>query len=252
MTGSDDWSGKAVLIVGGNGGMGRAVASLLAEAGASIAIADLDPRDLPPSYQTIRADIRQVTDCERLVAEAVRRHGRLDLLINAAGVWTEGPSASMTEAQWDRTIDVNLKGTFFTCRFAIPHLERSEGHIINIASDAGLIGNAGAAIYCASKGGVVLLTKALALELAPQGVRVNAVCPCDVETPMLAYQAANFGDGNPEAYLARLRASYPQGSRTRFASPEEIAAFIVMIASPRLKPLTGAALSIDFGTTAGK
>ncbi len=114
------------------------------------------------------------------------------------------------------------------------------------------MGNAGAAIYCASKGGVVLLTKALALELAPRGIRVNAICPCDVETPMLEFQASQFGGGDPDSYLAKLRSIYPQGARQRFATPAEIAAFIFAIASPRLAPITGAALPMDFGTTAGR
>ena len=249
---TDDWSGKTVLIVGGAGGMGRPAAELFHEAGANIAIADIKLDEVPDDYLAIRGDVTKFDDCARMIAESVAHYGHLDLLINAAGVWAEGPSAAMTEAQWDRTVDINLKGTFFTCRHAIPELAKTEGQIINIASDAGLIGNAGAAIYCASKGGVVLLTKALALELAPIGIRVNAVCPCDVETPMLKFQAEKFGNGDPEAYLAKLREGYPQGPRTRFASADEVASFIFMIASPRLKPLTGAALSIDFGTTAGK
>jgi len=251
-TAADEWQGKSVLIVGGSGGIGRAVAAEFHGAGARVAIADLKVADVPAGQLAIAGDVSRVADCARMVAETVDHFGRLDVLVNAAGIWVEGDSAAMTEEQWDRTLDVNLKGTFFTCSYAIPELEKTEGQIINIASDAGLMGNAGAAIYCASKGGVVLLTKALALELAPRGVRVNAVCPCDVETPMLAYQAANFGGGDSAAYRKRLRAMYPQGPRTRFAMPEEIAAFILMIASPRLKPLTGAALPIDFGTTAGK
>ncbi|MFT3989091.1 SDR family NAD(P)-dependent oxidoreductase [Aestuariivirga sp.] len=252
MAGTDDWSGKTVLIVGGAGGMGRAAAAEFHALGANIAIADLRPTDFPSDHLAITGDVARIQDCARMVSETVSRFGRLDVLVNAAGVWVEGGSAEMTEAQWDRTLDINLKGTFFTCRYAIPELEKTEGQIINIASDAGLMGNAGAAIYCASKGGVVLLTKAMALELAPKGIRVNAICPCDVETPMLQYQAKAFGGGDPEGYLARLRAIYPQGARTRFAAPEEIAAFIVMVASPRLKPVTGAALQIDFATTAGK
>jgi NAD(P)-dependent dehydrogenase (short-subunit alcohol dehydrogenase family) len=248
----DDWSGKAVLIAGGAGGMGRACAELFAGAGARIAIADISITDLPPDYLQLACDVAKVSDCANAVAKTVEHFGRLDVLINAAGVWTEGVSAGMNEPQWDRVIDVNLKGTFFMCRHAIPHLEETEGQIINIASDAGLMGNAGAAIYCASKGGVVVLTKALALELAPKGVRVNAICPCDVETPMLKFQAEKFGNGDAQGYLDKLRAIYPQGQRQRFASPQEIARFIFSIASPLLAPVTGAALAIDFGTTAGR
>ncbi|MEP7172281.1 MAG: SDR family oxidoreductase [Aestuariivirga sp.] len=252
MTGIDDWSGKTVLIVGGSGGMGRATATEFEKAGANITIADISIENLPPQFLAIKGDVTKVSDCAEMISKTVARFGRLDLLVNAAGVWVEGETSEMSEAQWDRTIDINLKGTFFTCRHAIPELEKIGGQIINIASDAGLMGGAGAAIYCASKGGVVLLTKALALELAPKGVRVNAICPCDVETPMLEFQAQVFGGGDPDAYIAKLRSIYPQGPRQRFAKAAEIAAFIFAIASPRLAPITGAALPIDFGTTAGR
>jgi NAD(P)-dependent dehydrogenase (short-subunit alcohol dehydrogenase family) len=248
----DDWSGKTVLIVGGSGGMGRATAQEFESAGANIAIADIKLDNLPSQYLAIKSNITRVSDCAGMISKTIGRFDRLDLLVNAAGVWVEGESAAMSETQWDRTIDINLKGTFFACRHAIPELEKTQGQIINIASDAGLMGNAGAAIYCASKGGVVLLTKALALELAPKGVRVNAICPCDVETPMLEFQAREFGGGNPQAYLANLKSIYPQGAHQRFAKPAEVAAFIFAIASPRLAPITGAALPIDFGTTAGR
>jgi NAD(P)-dependent dehydrogenase (short-subunit alcohol dehydrogenase family) len=247
-----DWQGRTVLIAGGAGGMGMATAAEFVKAGANIAIANLKTQQLPENYLGIPFDITEVCDSENMVKACVARFGRLDVLINAAGVWVEGESAAMTEAQWDRTLNINLKGTFFTCRYAIPELAKTEGQIINIASDAGLMGNAGAAIYCASKGGVVLLTKALALELPPHGIRVNAICPCDVETPMLDFQAMQYGAGSPESYLEKLRSIYPQGARQRFARPAEIASFIFAIASPELSPITGAALPIDFGTTAGR
>ena len=115
----------------------------------------------------------------------------------------------MTEADWDRVVDVNLKGTFAMCRSAIPALEATRGCIVNVSSDAGLWGNKGAAIYSASKGGVTVLSKALAVELAERGIRVNAVCPGDVDSPMIRYQAETFGGGDPEAYLAKLLEAYP-------------------------------------------
>ena len=217
MNGIEDWRGKAVLITGGAGGIGQAIAAEFARAGADIAIADLRPQNLPAGFFPVTTDIAKVADCESMVTKTVAQFGRIDVLINAAGVWVEGESAAMTEVEWDRTININLKGTFFASRYAIPHLEKTEGQIINIASDAGLMGNAGAAIYCASKGGVVLLTKSLALELAPKGVRVNAICPCDVETPMLAFQAEKFGQGDADGYLANLRRQYPQGHIKRKA-----------------------------------
>lgn len=257
MTGTETWRGKTVLIVGAAGGIGTATAKAFRAQGANLALADRNLQRLQALNQELgggatllEADIVRPDACKLMVKGAMAAFGRLDILINAAGVWVEGPSDTMTEEQWDRTLDINLKGTFFACRHAIPHLEKVGGQIINIASDAGLMGNAGAAIYCASKGGVVLLTKALALELAPRGIRVNAICPCDVDTPMLAYQASEFGGGDPQGYLDRLRAIYPQGPRTRFATADEIGAFILAVAG--LAPITGAALSIDFGTTAGR
>src|SRR5439155_15089269 len=198
------WQDKTVLITGGAGGLGLAFAQRYRDAGANLALADLDASRLPLAVTslggeclTIAADVANVADCARMVEATVARFGRLDLLINAAGIWVEGPAEAMSEAMWDRCLDINLKGTFFACRHAIPALEATGGSILNIASDAGLMGSKGASIYCASKGGVVLLTKALALELAARGVRCNAVCPCDVDTPMIDYQANTFGRGDP-------------------------------------------------------
>jgi NAD(P)-dependent dehydrogenase (short-subunit alcohol dehydrogenase family) len=156
----------------------------------------------------------------------------------------------MTEADWDRVVDVNLKGTFAMCRHAIPALEATGGCIVNVSSDAGLWGNKGAAIYCASKGGVTVLSKALAVELAGRGIRVNAVCPGDVDSPMIRYQAATFGGGDPERYLAELLTAYPQ-KEPRFIRPDEVAELIAFLCSERAAPITGAAISIDFGLTAG-
>jgi NAD(P)-dependent dehydrogenase (short-subunit alcohol dehydrogenase family) len=253
------WRGKTVLIAGGSGGMGRAIAARFATDGASLYLCDINRGALDEATRelgagtarAIEADVTQVADCARAVNAAVDESGRLDLLINAAGIWTEGPSEAATEAQWDRVLDVNLKGTFFMSRYAIPHLEKTGGNIINISSDAGIIGSKGAAIYCASKGGVNLLTKSLAREMAARGIRVNAICPCDVDTPMIEYQANTFGGGDPVAYKRALLSIYPQGARARFATPAEIAAFVHFVASPEAAPITGACLSIDFGTTAG-
>lgn len=245
---------RVVLITGGAGGIGRATGERFAAAGDSVVLADRSAEalnNLGSAAGTVIADVSVVADCERMIAETVERHGRLDVLVNCAGVWVEGPTTEMTEEQWDRTVDVNLKGTFFACRFAIPHLERTEGCIVNLSSDAGLVGTAETAIYNASKGGVSLLTRSLALELAPKGVRVNAVCPNDVDTPMLAGQARDFGGGDPDGYLAALLANYPQKDRARFIRPEEIAALIVYLASPEAAPITGACIPIDFGSTAG-
>jgi NAD(P)-dependent dehydrogenase (short-subunit alcohol dehydrogenase family) len=248
---------RVVLITGGAGGIGRATAARFHELGDTVVLTDVAADALGRTAeqlgtpQPIVADVTAVADCERVVRETVERHERLDVLVNCAGVWVEGPTAEMTEEQFDHTMAVNLKGTFFMCRFAIPHLMDTEGCIVNLSSDVGLVGTGEAAIYCASKGGVSLLTKALGLELAPRGVRVNAVCPNDVDTPMLAGQARDFGGGDPEEYLRRLLATYPQKERSRFIRPEEVAALISYLASEEAAPVTGACIPIDFGSTAG-
>jgi len=162
-----------------------------------------------------------------------------------------GPSESTTEEDFDRVIDVNLKGLYFLTSAAIPHLAERGGCVINLSSDAGIQGNAGAAVYCASKGAVSILTKALALELAPRGIRVNAVCPGDVDSPMLRGQARDFGGDDPDAYLSRLLHGYPQGVAARFIRPDEVAELIWFLAQPHAAPITGANVAIDFGLSAG-
>jgi NAD(P)-dependent dehydrogenase (short-subunit alcohol dehydrogenase family) len=254
-------SERVVLITGGAGGIGRAAAERFLAQGDAVAIADISGEgllsavaDLAGEGRTIHAaqvDVSVVADCERMVDETLDRHGRLDVLVNAAGVWDEGPTVEMTEERWNRVIDVNLKGTFFACRFAIPQLERSEGCIVNTSSDYGLVGGPETAIYNASKGGVCLLTRSIALELAPKGVRCNAVCPGDVDTPMLQGQARDHGGDDPHAYLDGLLAHYPQGDRRRFIRPQEVAALIAFLASAEAAPITGACIPIEFGVTAG-
>ncbi|MFC2164480.1 SDR family NAD(P)-dependent oxidoreductase [Acidobacteriota bacterium] len=258
----DNWLAKAVLITGGSGGVGKATAERFLSEGANLMLADINESRLQEVTEELSSyngrvcssiiDITQVSDCEAAIAETVKAFGRLDILINAAGVWVEGDSAMSTEKEWDWVIDVNLKGTYFMCARAIPELKKTKGCIINLSSDAGLMGLKGAAIYCASKGGVVLLTKALAVELAPDLVRVNAVCPADIMTPMLKYQANTYGEGNPEAYYKNLLSNYPQGEKARFIEAKEVAEFVFFLASARAQAITGAALPIDFGTTAGE
>jgi NAD(P)-dependent dehydrogenase (short-subunit alcohol dehydrogenase family) len=256
-----DLDGTAALVTGGAGGIGRACAAALLDEGVTVVLGDVNEATLQevvdelsrggrPVYG-VAADITDPADCERLVGATVELAGRLDILVNAAGVWVEGPSETMTGQQWDRTLDVNLKGTFFCCRYAIPELKKTQGCIINMGSDAGVVGTPETAVYTASKGGVSLLTKSLALELAPDLVRVNAVCPADVMTPMLEGQARDFGGGDYDAYFGRLLASYPQRDEARFIEPREVATLIAYLASPLAAPITGALVSIDFGTSAG-
>ena len=250
---------RVVLVTGAGGGIGRAVARRFAAAGWRPVLTDLAAPALEATAREAGgaphrcADLREYRACFETVAWAVERMGRLDGLVNAAGVWREGPTAAMSEQDFDAVFDVNVKGLYFTSAAAIPHLKATEGFIVNLSSDAGIQGNTGAAAYCASKGAVALFTKALALELAPDGIRVNAVCPGDVASPMLDFQANTYGGGDPAGYFARLLAGYPQGSkRARFITPDEIASLIEYLARPEATPITGATLSIDFGYSAGK
>ena len=244
------------LVTGAAGGIGGAVCRRFLAGGWRVAAVDVQPIDVQPDGRaagmlTIAADLLQVAQCRSAVEQAVAWAGRLDAVINAAGLWTEGASAETTEDEWDRVLGVNLKGLYFVTSAAIPHLAATEGCVVNLSSDAGLQGNAGAAVYCASKGGVSVLTKALALELAPLGIRVNAVCPGDVDSPMLRGQAAVFAPHAQQAYLDRLLAGYPQGARARFIRPAEIAELIWFLAQPAAAPITGANISADFGLSAG-
>jgi NAD(P)-dependent dehydrogenase (short-subunit alcohol dehydrogenase family) len=248
---------RAVLITGGAGGMGRAIAARFLAAGDAVMLADRTPDALEaagadlPGAETVVADVTSVDDCAAMVYRTLERFGRLDVMVCTAGVWVEGPTAEMTEEQWDRTIDVNLKGTFFACRFAIPALAEAGGSIVAISSDYGLVGGPGAAIYNASKFGVNGIVKSLALELAPHGVRVNSICPADVETPMLAGQARDYGGGDEAGYLATLKATLPQGERARFIQADEIAAAVLFLCSPDAAPITGVCLPVEWGVTAG-
>jgi len=241
-----------VLVTGAAGGIGAAVVRRFATGGWRVVATDLTAPVGPDIEHSIDADLTSVAECQRIVAEAVATAGRLDCLVNSAGVWTEGPAELTDEAAYDLCLNVNLKGLFFTTAAAVPHLITTSGCIVNLSSDAGLQGNTGAAVYCASKGAVSNLTRALALELASRRVRVNAVCPSDVDTPMLAGQARNFGGDDPAAYLENLLALYPQGAAARFAQPAEVAELIWYLAQRHAAPITGANLSIDFGLTAGR
>jgi len=241
---------SVVLVTGAAGGLGTAICERFASGGWDVIATDrAEVRARVGDW--IPADLLDVSQIREMVAQASTIHGRLDCVVNAAGLWTEGPSAETTEEEWDRVVGVNLKAAYFVSAAAIPHLESTSGSIVMISSDAGIQGNAGAAVYSASKGGVSNLTRALALELAPHGVRVNAVCPGDIATPMLEGQARDFGGGDPQAYYAKLLSSYPQGERARFLSADEVAEVVWFLAQPTSAGVTGANWSIDFGLSAG-
>jgi NAD(P)-dependent dehydrogenase (short-subunit alcohol dehydrogenase family) len=253
--------GKVVLVTGASSGIGLETARLFIEQGATVYLNGRDEKklaravgelgNLPGKALTLPGDVSQVKQCEAMLAYVDGQGEGLDILVNSAGVWVEGKTDTMTEEDWDSVMNINAKGTFFMCRYAIPLLELRSGVIINVSSDSGLVGNNEAAAYCASKGAVTLMTKAMAVELAGRGIRVNAVCPGDVETPMLEKACRDYGDGDREAYFHSLLAHYPRGEKGRFTQPLEVAEAILFLASPKVQAITGACLSIDFGLTAG-
>lgn len=253
---------KIVLITGGGSGIGKAAAAKFLNNKAVVYIAGRNEKKLINACDELKTgggkithvtgDVSRVDDCRRIVETVISQEGRLDVLVNSAGVSYSGPSVEMTEEIWDKTMDINLKGTFFMCRYAIPALAESEGSIVNVCSDAGLVGNKELAVYCASKGGVALLTKSLALELATQKIRVNAVCPAEVDTPMLTTDIEQSGYASREEFDAEYLKLFPQGKHARYIKPEEVAECIYFLSEKeKVEAITGACLSIDFGVTVG-
>ncbi len=255
-----EFKDKVVLITGGSSGVGKATAKKFAEIKAKVYICsrsieklentkkEFEKNDL--KIDIISADISKVSECKKTVDSVIQKSKKLDILVNCAGVYVEGNSTDMTEETWDYVLDINLKGTFFMSKFGVPYLEKTRGSIINVSSDSGLVGNAYAAVYCASKGGVTLLTKSMAVELASKKIRVNAVCPGEIDSPMFDdYVDSIDGLTKNEAVEKSLK-NYPKGTE-RIVLPEEVAESILFLASNKVEAITGACLSIDFGLTAG-
>lgn len=251
------FEGTRVLVTGGSRGIGRATVTEFLNLGARVAVngrtdastqTGLDAQGENGSDRLVAApgDIGTVAGCNAAVEAAARQLGGLDVLVNSAGVGWTGPLGEVDEATWDGMLDINLKGTFFCCQAALPHLLASRGNIVNLGSDAGLIGDAGMSAYCASKGGVVNLSRALALELAPR-VRVNCVCPGYVDTDMVRRDGIEQAE-DPESAEREVVEYAPL---RRMGTPREIACAIVYLASPEAGFVTGAALQIDGGSTAG-
>lgn len=242
-------------MTGASRGIGFEIARNFIQAGAQVAVngsneksVDAAIKELNKAKQTVAApgNIGTVAGCESTVRKAIEAFGGLDILVNNAGVGAGRPIADCDEAMWDAHCDVNLKGLFFCCRAAIPELRKSGGNIVNIASDAGLMGVPGITVYCGTKGGVVNMSRAMALEIAPD-VRVNCVCPGYVDTDMIRTTTKKKPD--PEAYWQKMIDYAPL---KRIASTDEIAYAVMYLASDNARFITGTSLAIDGGTTAGK
>jgi NAD(P)-dependent dehydrogenase (short-subunit alcohol dehydrogenase family) len=247
---------KVALITGGTSGIGEATAILFAREGAKVAITGRnEKRGHAVTVRIIengghaiflRTDVRKADECRRAVDETVSSFGRLDILFNNAGVFYPQTTLECTEEDWDLQIDVNLKGTFLMSKFALPGMiAQGSGVIINNSSGWGIVGGDAAVAYCASKGGVVLLTKAMAIDHGRQGIRVNCICPGDVDTPMLPEDARMRGQ-KWEDYLAGC-SNRPLG---RIGTSHEIAKAALFLASDDSSFMTGATLVVDGGGTA--
>ncbi len=243
------FEGKRVLVTGGSRGIGRATVQAFRAAGAQVAV---NGRTAESTAEGIAAmgddgliaapgDIGTVAGCEAAVGAALDAFGGLDVRVNSAGVAMARSIETCDEAFWDEVIDINLKGTFFCIRAAAAALRESRGSIVNVSSTSGLTGDANLSTYCASKGGVIMLTKALSAEFAPE-VRINCVCPGWVDTDMAKVYINRSDD--PAAARAEIDADSPMG---RIARPDEIAASILYLASDAAGIVTGVALPIDGG-----
>lgn len=247
---------KVALITGGTSGIGEATALLFAREGANVVVTGrreergqkvvLAIENSGGNAIFLRTDVRLAADCRRAVDAAVQQFGRLDILFNNAGIFYAHTALDCTEEEWDLQVDINLKGTFLMSKFALPvMIAQGAGVIINNSSGWGLVGGDKAVAYCASKGGVVLLTKAMAIDHGRQGIRVNCICPGDVETPMLP-EDASFRGIKWEEYIAGC-AQRPMG---RIGTADEIAKVALFLASEDSSFMTGAAIAVDGGGTA--
>ncbi len=246
---------KVAFITGAASGIGSACALRFAQEGASIAGFDIS-NALDDAWKTAAEtapgsifDVGDVKDEEKVrsaIDSAAERFGRLDIVVNSAGVPGGGPVHLVPQEEWDRVMDVNLKGTFLVCKHALPRMmERGSGSIVNIASIEGIEGTEGGSMYNASKGGVVLLTKNMSMDYARQGVRVNVVCPGFIDTPMAQ---AVFGNEFLEGFEKQVVDAV---ALHRLGRPEEIANAVLFLASDEASFITGQALVVDGGFTVG-
>lgn len=247
---------KVALITGAASGIGKATAELFTVEGANVILVDIDVergeqlkrklQGLNPQTLFIKADVSKDNEVRRMVRRAIEEFNRIDILFNNAGIGIFGSVVSLTEEEWDREIEVNLKSVFLVSKYVIPEMQRSGGGtIINTASGAGIVGTKFSVAYCASKGGIIALTKAMALDHAKDGIRVNAIAPGVVDTPFNDKILAESDD--PERARKEMEDAHPMG---RLCAPEEVATVALFLASEDSSFITGTVLSVDGGYTA--
>ena len=246
-----DFTGRRVLVTGGTSGIGEATASSFAAAGAQVVVNGRnedrarqlisEAKPAAGSVTFVQGDLGSREQCELIVTEAVGILGGLDIVINSAGVIYHATAEETTDEQWLNTMNINVNAMFFICRAAMPHLRPSRGTIINIASDASLSGSHHMVAYCASKGAVLQMTRAMALDHGPEGIRIVPICPGDVDTPMLR---GEFRDRGLDAE-AGLRESADSVPLRRVCSPQEVADLVLFACSDSGRFISGYPLVID-------
>jgi len=250
-------TGKRALITGAASGIGRATALLLAREGAAVAVVDVDEaggqavaqqiRDEGGQAIFLRCDVTRADDCRHAVQRTVERLGGLDILFNNAGIIRRADVVDTTEEEWDRVMAVNVKSIFLLSKYAIPVMAQAGGGaIVNTSSGWGLVGGRNAVSYCASKGAVVNMTRAMALDHGPQNIRVNCICPGDTDTPMLQNEARQLGESD-----AVFLADAADRPLQRIGRPEDIARAVLYLVSDDASFVTGTALVVDGGGLAG-
>ena len=247
-----DLAGKVALVTGAGSGIGQGCAQYLAEAGARVVIIDINQSageatraEIGDGALFIRADVSSSDDCRHAIEEIVDRFGRINILVNSAGVIRRKSVVDLSEEEWDLVLDVSLKGTYLMSKYVIPVMERTGGSIVNIASGWGLKGGPQAAAYCAAKGGVVNLTRAMAIDHGPQNIRVNCVCPGDVDTPLLRSEAVQLG-----ADTDKFMAEAADRPLARVGTPLDIAKAVYFLVSDLSPWVTGAIVIVDGGGSA--
>jgi NAD(P)-dependent dehydrogenase (short-subunit alcohol dehydrogenase family) len=244
---------KVAIVTGAASGIGRGISICLAEMGALVAVLDVDEvkgRQVADNIKLqggetvfLKCDVRSAADCRSAVETIIERSGKIDILCNCAGIAIRKDIVELTEEEWDLALDVTLKGIYLLSREVVPHMIRGGGgSIINIGSGWSLKGGPRAASYCAAKGGAVNLTRAMAIDHGKHNIRVNCVCPGDVDTPMLRSECAQLGEDMQK--FMKEAANRPLG---RVGAPEDIANAVLFLASPMSNWITGAALVVDGG-----
>ena len=251
---------KIIVLTGAASGIGRSTAILLAREGASLMLSDIDEKGLKETLKaikegkdktiTMKVDVTKPDEVKKMINSTIEKFGRIDVLIANAGVVRVGPIEDFPDEDYDLLIDVNLKGTHYTCKYAVPYFKKQRsGSIITLASVAAHIGQVAHANYCSTKAGILGYTRALALELAPYNIRVNSVSPGATDTPMLQSDVAKQAKDRGVSYEEIKKEFEEEGVLGRWATPEEIAKGILFLATEDSSYMTGADLCLDGGWT---